>query len=187
MMLLLVVLGLLFEIRQRRWCWLSQRSYMGVILRQLESRAALEMGFGCGCGGAAVVLGPWVWLQVCVSLLHGAFGLDLAAEVVEVVVVNDGAIAPSPSLASRRSDLHYRLADPCVGVTLIQKKRVGDAEEQINVSRVKRRSRSSALEVVRVYPQNAIGFQVSIFPGDDVLEVFDVKQIRMVTRSGLFY
>ncbi|KAK4844449.1 hypothetical protein QYF36_020336 [Acer negundo] len=29
-------------------------------------------------------------LKVCVSLLHGAFGLDLAAEVVEVVAVDDG-------------------------------------------------------------------------------------------------
>ena len=35
----------------------------------------------------AVVLGAWVWLQVCVPLLHGAFGLDLAAE---VVAVDDG-------------------------------------------------------------------------------------------------
>ncbi|KAK0592065.1 hypothetical protein LWI29_012697 [Acer saccharum] len=35
-------------------------------------------------------LGTWVWLQVCVFLLHGAFGLDLAAEVVEVVAVDDG-------------------------------------------------------------------------------------------------
>ncbi|TXG51248.1 hypothetical protein EZV62_023772 [Acer yangbiense] len=43
-----------------------------------------------------------------------------------------------------------------------------------------RRSKSSASEVVRVDPENAVGFHVSIFPSD-ILEVFDVKQIRMVT------
>ncbi|KAK0591725.1 hypothetical protein LWI29_007038 [Acer saccharum] len=42
--------------------------------------------FGCGCGGAASLAHGFGF----VSLLHGAFGLDIAAEVVEVVAVDDG-------------------------------------------------------------------------------------------------